>query len=104
MIQKSEEDEEQSLDEKQSKSLKELNTDLLKMKLSRLQPQFSKVVVNLGSEEYDKGKEKITNEIFQGKDKLQNTELFIENLQKTKLRHLQEKNINNHNAKDDDQK
>ena len=55
---------------------------MLKKKLHNLQRQDfnSKITVNLGSEEYDKGKEKITNDIFQGKDKLQNTELFIENL------------------------
>jgi len=40
----------------------------------------SKITVNLGCEEYDKGKNKITQDIFEGRDKTQNAELFIENL------------------------
>ena len=46
--------------------------------------KMAKITVNLGNEEYDKGKMDITNEIFEGKDKTQNAELFIDNLQKTK--------------------
>ena len=47
---------------------------------------YSKLTVNLGEEEYDKGKIQITNDIFEGKDKTQNAELFIDNLQKAKKR------------------
>ena len=47
--------------------------------------------MNLGHEEYSKGKHKITKDIFEGKDKTQNAELFLENLTKTKQRHLEEK-------------
>ena len=55
-----------------------------------MEPYNSKITVNLGLEEYDKGKNKITHEIFEGRDKTQNAELFIENLHKTKQRHQEE--------------
>ena len=48
---------------------------------------MTKITVNLGNEEYDHGKSKITPDIFDGKDKAQNAELFIDNLQKAKTRY-----------------
>mgnify|MGYP006893382491 CR=1 FL=1 len=51
-----------------------------------------KITVNLGCSEYDKGKNIITKEIFEGNDKTQNAQLFIDNLEKTKQRHIEENN------------
>ena len=68
-----------------------LNIDQLKHKLKFIQEkqQFkSKITVNLGNEEYNQGKAKITPDIFDGSSKTQNAEVFIENLQNTKSRHL----------------
>ena len=42
----------------------------------------------MGNEEYNVGKTKITPDIFDGNNKTQNAEVFIENLNKTKQRHF----------------
>jgi hypothetical protein len=42
------------------------------------------ITVNLGEEEYDIGKKKITRDIFQSKDKTLNAEQFIDNWKRTK--------------------
>jgi hypothetical protein len=39
--------------------------------------------VNLGNEEYDHGKQEITPDIFDGYDKTENAELFMQNYKKT---------------------
>lgn len=44
--------------------------------------------MNLGNEEYNQGKAKITPDIFDGSSKTQNAEVFIENLKNTKTRHI----------------
>jgi hypothetical protein len=44
----------------------------------------------LGNEEYNHGKSKITPDIFDGNNKTQNAEVFIENLKKTKNRPVNE--------------
>lgn len=58
--------------------------EIKKIKAKHRQMPISKVVVNLGNEEYDNGKTQITNDIFEGKNKTQNAALFIENFQKAK--------------------
>ena len=67
--------------EKQSEESETSDTDTKK-------PKMAEITVNLGNEEYNHGKMDITNEIFEGKDKTENAELFIDNLQKTKQRHI----------------
>ena len=55
-------------------------------------PRVSEVTANLGDREFDKGKSKVTTDIFDGgKDKLKNAEAFIENLEKTRRRHITQK-------------
>lgn len=87
-------------DEEEDKELKDLkpgkadlnlDIDILKKKLKQVQQKQSfktKITVNLGNEEYNVGKTKITADIFDGNNKTQNAEVFIENLNKTKHRHL----------------
>ena len=90
------EEEEDDLPQQTQSKGKDLDLNELKGKLQAveknraMEPFKSKITVNLGLEEYDKGKNKITHEIFEGRDKTQNAELFIENLQKTKQRHLKD--------------
>lgn len=72
-----------SKEDRDAKDAENLKKKLRAVELNNYQ---TKITINVGSEEYDKGKEKITNDIFRGKNKLQNTELFIENLQKTKAK------------------
>ena len=85
-----EEKEEEPVDKKDSCIV--LDIDELKKKLKGVEKDQqksgfnSKVTVNIGLEEYDKGKQTVTEDLFEGKDKTQNAELFIENLQKTKQR------------------
>ena len=50
---------------------KEEDIDLIKQQKA-LDNYSSKITVNLGNEEYDKGKQQITNDIFEGRDKTQN--------------------------------
>ena len=69
-----------------------------------MEPYNSKITVNLGLEEYDKGKNKITHEIFEGRDKTQNAELFIENLHKTKQRHQEETKQNKQQEEEEEEK
>ena len=55
-------------------------------------PRVSEVTANLGDRAFDKGKSKVTTDIFDGgKDKLKNAEAFIENLEKTRRRHIVQK-------------
>ena len=86
----------------------EKEEDVLQQKLKAVQKERAKeqfkslLTVNLGHEEYDKGKHKITKDIFEGNDKTQNAELFLENLNKTKIRHLEEKKTNSATRKEED--
>lgn len=71
-----------------------LDIDDLKKRMRHLQrkQQFTqKVVVNLGNEEYDHGKQEITPDIFDGHDKTENAELFLQNYNKTMTRHKKER-------------
>ena len=63
-----------------------VDADMLKKKLEehKMGEYKTKITVNLGSEEYSKGQQKITKDIFEGSSKIKNAELFIENFQKTK--------------------
>ena len=91
------EEDEQDLIEK-AKSLRpdELDVDELKMKLQKLKKNQSfqnykaKITVNLGNEEFDVGQTKIQPDLFDGNNKTQNAELFIENLEKNIQRHKEE--------------
>lgn len=49
--------------------------------------------MNLGNEEYDHGKQEITPDIFDGYDKTENAELFMQNYQKTMSRYQKERTI-----------
>lgn len=63
-------------------SNEKLDTDELKKRMKHLskKQQFTqKVTVNLGNEEYDHGKQEITPDIFDGYDKTENAELFMQN-------------------------
>ena len=74
----------------ETKGQESLDVDQLKKKLKAVQVkrQFkTKITVNLGNEEYNHGKSKITPDIFDGNDKTKNAQVFIENLNKTKRRH-----------------
>lgn len=64
----------------------DLDIKVLKEKLKKLQGFNSKLTVNIGDAEYDKGKLQITKDIFEGKDKTENAQLFIENLERSKKR------------------
>ena len=75
-----EDDEDETEGENNTNTPNQDTDDLKKEKKQQYDKFNSKITVNLGSEEYDKGKEKITQDIFEGKDKTQNAELFIENL------------------------
>ena len=67
----------------ESESEAGVHSDLKKKELE-LEGYHTKITVNLGSEEYNKGKQKITSDFFEGANKFKNAELFIENLQKAK--------------------
>ena len=47
----------------------------------------SEVTVNLGDEEYNFGKNKITPDIFDGQNKKENAQVFFDNYEKTKERY-----------------
>ena len=64
--------------------------DLKKIMKQKKNRYTSKVLANLGNQEYNHGKAQITFDIFDGKDKTQNAEVFIENLENTKKRHFLE--------------
>lgn len=73
-----------------------LDIDDLKKRMKHLQKQqqfTQKVTVNLGNEEYDHGKQEITPDIFDGYDKIDNTELFLQNYQKTMSRYEKERKL-----------
>ena len=83
-----EEDEYDLIEKAKSLRPDELDVDELKSKLQKLKKNQSfqnykaKITVNLGNEEFDIGQNKIQADLFDGNNKTQNAQLFIENLEK----------------------
>ena len=61
-----------------------LHKKLIKLKQHQIINSRTKITVNIGDADYDNGKVKITKDIFDGRDKAENAEMFIENLIKTR--------------------
>ena len=96
MIEKEEDEEEDSSEEtlgQDQKTTGEVDPKKLASKLDKQrQSEYqTKITVNLGCAEYDTGKKEITNDIFEGRSKTQNAELFIDNLNKMKQNYITEK-------------
>lgn len=86
MIEKEESEEEQEESAKNEAGLDDvdLQKKLLKVKSMQMINSRTKITVNIGDADYDYGKNQITKEIFDGRDKTENAEMFIENLIKTR--------------------
>ena len=62
----------------------DLQKKLIKLKQKQMLHSRTKITVNIGEADYDFGKKQITKDIFDGRDKTENAEMFIENLIKTR--------------------
>mmetsp|Transcript_8940 Transcript_8940/g.13706 ORF Transcript_8940/g.13706 Transcript_8940/m.13706 type:complete len:122 (+) Transcript_8940:230-595(+) len=85
----SENDEESDLNFGKNMSIAEIKKCIKeKKRRAALAGKKSKIIINLGREEFDEGAEHVTRDIFDGKNKTKNAEIFIDNLIKTKQKFI----------------